>query len=615
MNSHQKWQLLRIITILIMFLSFYICNLLIKIDNLYSSIIYFGIFMLIGYDIIINAIRNIFNKQFLDENFLMLIASIGAFIIGEYPEAVAVMLFYQIGEYFQDYAVNKSRKSIAELMDIAPQYANLVKNGEILEVYPDEVNVGDIIIVRPGEKVPLDGVIIRGSSELDTKALTGESLLKAVNIGDEALSGMINTTNQIEIKVTKHYSDSTVQKILELVENASSVKSKSEKFISKFAKYYTPIVVLIASLLAIIPSLITKDIETWVFRALNFLVVSCPCALVISVPLSFFIGIGKASKMGLLIKGSIFIEEIEQAKVFVFDKTGTITKGTFEISEIITKVGVKKEEILAFAAIAEQNSNHPIAKSIKEVKKIDYQSQYLITELPGRGIIAESAEKVILCGNEKLLLDSNIAIDNIEKTGTMLHIAVNNEYLGTIIIKDTIKIEAKELIEYLNMKGYEAIVLSGDNELIVSEVCEELGIKKYYSELLPVEKVQKIDEIMKKNINTCYIGDGINDAPVLMRANIGISMGLNGSDAAIESSDIVIMDDNIKSIKKLIELSSFIMKIVKQNIIFAISIKLLILILSSIGVANMWMAIFADVGVSILAILNAFRINMRDKYE
>ena len=573
------------------------------------------IYLVIGYDIIINAIRNIFNKQFLDENFLILIASIGAFAIGEYPEAVAVMLFYQIGEFFQNFAVNKSRKSIADLMNITPEYANIVKNDEIFEVYPEEVTIGDIILVRPGEKVPLDGVILKGNSSLDTKALTGESLLRDVSIGDEVLSGTINTNGVLEIKVTKLYNDSTAQKILELVENASSVKSKSEKFISKFAKFYTPIVVFTGILLAIIPSLITKDAEIWVYRALNFLVVSCPCALVISVPLSFFIGLGKASKMGLLIKGSTFIESISKAKTYVFDKTGTLTKGNFEIYDVVTAENITKEEVLYYASIAEKNSNHPIAKSIQKIAKIEQNSDFLIQEVAGKGVIATFSTLKIACGNEKLMFDEKIDINLVEIIGSKLYVAVNNKYLGTIIIRDVIKEEAKSLIYHLKSDKCEVIVLSGDNNQIVNEVCNELGIRKYYSELLPSEKVEKIIEIMSSNDNVCYVGDGMNDAPVLIKSDIGISMGLLGSDAAIESSDIVIMDDNIKSIKKLRKLSVFIMNIVKQNIVFAIGIKLLILFFSSIGLANMWLAIFADVGVSVLAILNAYRINLRKKYE
>lgn len=615
MQSIQKWRLIRIITALTLFVCFFVVDLIIKPIDLVKKIVYLVIYLIIGYDIIINAIRNIFNKQFFDENFLMLIASLGAFFVNEAPEAVAVIMFYQIGEFFQDYAVNKSRKSITELMNITPEYANLVKNGNVYEVFPEEVNTGDIIIVRPGEKVPLDGVIIKGSSSLDTKALTGESLLRDVSVGDEVLSGTINTSGLLEIKVTKLYNDSTAQKILELVENASSVKSKSEKFISKFAKFYTPIVVFTACLLAFVPSLVTKDVELWVYRALNFLVVSCPCALVISVPLSFFIGLGKASKMGLLIKGSTFIESISNAKTFVFDKTGTLTKGVFKISDIITTENVAKKDVLYYAAIAEQNSNHPIAKSVREEVKIERIDDYFIEEIAGKGIIATNSKNKIICGNEKLMFDQKISIKRVEKKGTKLYVAVNNKYLGAIIIKDVIKDEAKELINYLNNEKCKVIVLSGDNSEIVSEVCADLHINTYYSELLPTEKVEKMMEIMNSGNVVCYIGDGINDAPVLIKADIGISMGLVGADAAIESSDIVIMDDNIKSVKRLKKLSAFIMKIVKQNIFFAITIKLLILLLSSIGLANMWLAIFADVGVSILAILNAFRINLREKYE
>lgn len=615
MINDQKSRLIRIITSLVLFISFLVISFLITLDDFIKNIIYLVIFILIGYDIIINAIKNIFNKQFLDENFLMLIASLGAFFINEAPEAVAVILFYQIGEFFQDYAVNKSRKSISDLMDIAPNTANLIINDDISVVDAEKISIGDIIIVNPGEKVPLDGVIINGTSELDTKALTGESLLRCVSVGDEVLSGMINTTKPIKIKVTKEYFNSTAQKILELVEEASSVKSKSEKFITKFSKYYTPIVVLLAFLLALLPSLITKEPNIWVYRALNFLVVSCPCALVISVPLSFFIGIGKASKYGLLIKGSSYIELINKANIYVFDKTGTLTEGQFIISDILTEENVSKDDLLYYVSIAEQNSNHPIAKIIKETYKTTYKSDYFIEEIPGKGVTARSDKEFIVCGNEKLMKEHNISYSKVDLIGTKLYIAVNNNFLGTIIIKDVIKKEAKELIGYLNKKNLDIYVLSGDNEHIVSEVCKELGIKKYYSELLPVQKVEKISEIMKNNEKkeVVYIGDGINDAPVLIKADVGISMGLVGSDAAIESSDIVIMDDNVKSIIKLKNLSAFIMNIVKQNIVFAISIKVLVMIFSSIGLANMWLAIFADVGVAILAILNGFRIG-RKKY-
>lgn len=615
MINDQKSRLIRIITSLVLFISFLVISFLITLDDFIKNIIYLVIFILIGYDIIINAIKNIFNKQFLDENFLILIASLGAFFINEAPEAVAVILFYQIGEFFQDYAVNKSRKSISDLMDIAPNTANLIINDDILVVDAEKISIGDIIIVNPGEKVPLDGVIINGTSELDTKALTGESLLRCVSVGDEVLSGMINTTKPIKIRVTKEYFNSTAQKILELVEEASSVKSKSEKFITKFSKYYTPIVVLLAFLLALLPSLITKEPNIWVYRALNFLVVSCPCALVISVPLSFFIGIGKASKYGLLIKGSSYIELINKANIYVFDKTGTLTEGQFIISDILTEENVSKDDLLDYVSIAEQNSNHPIAKIIKETCKTTYKSDYFIEEIPGKGVTARSDKEFIVCGNEKLMNEHNISYSKVDLIGTKLYIAVNNNFLGTIIIKDVIKKEAKELIGYLNKKNLDIYVLSGDNEHIVSEVCKKLGIKKYYSELLPVQKVEKISEIMKNNEKkeVVYIGDGINDAPVLIKADVGISMGLVGSDAAIESSDIVIMDDNVKSIIKLKNLSAFIMNIVKQNIVFAISIKVLVMIFSSIGLANMWLAIFADVGVAILAILNGFRIG-RKKY-
>ena len=621
MSKKQKKRLIRIIISLVLFVILFILDLIFALDSLIPNnniswilplILYLSIYLIIGYDVLLKAIRNIFKGQIFDENFLMIIATIGAFGIKEYAEGVAVLLFYQIGEWFQDYAVRKSRKSISSLMDIRPDFANLRNSDGTYEIVdPDKVNVDDIILVKPGEKIPLDGIIINGESSLDTKALTGESIPVEVSTNSEVLSGSLNLTGTIEIKVTKTFYNSTVSKILDLVENAASKKSKSENFISKFARFYTPLVVFAAFVLAISGGLITQDWLIWIKRALNFLVVSCPCALVISIPLSFFAGIGGASKNGILIKGSSYMEKLNKANIFVFDKTGTLTKGNFAITSIIPES--KKDEILKYAAIAEANSNHPIALSIKEAYKKKVNTNYQLTNISGKGIIAKGKE-VILCGNEKLLEENNIKYEKSNAIGTLIYVAVNNKFLGVICIADEIKEEAKDTINYLNTIGAKSIMLTGDNEKIASSVANELKLTYYKSSLLPQNKVEELDKILtnkNKNDVVCFVGDGINDAPALMNSDIGISMGGVGSDAAIEASDIVIMNDNLSAISKAKKIAKKTLTIVKENIIFALGIKAIVLILSIFGLANMWLAIVADVGVSVLAILNAMRCNSK----
>ena len=621
MSKKQKKRLIRIIISLVLFVILFILDLIFALDSLIPNnkiswilplILYLSIYLIIGYDVLLKAIRNIFKGQIFDENFLMIIATIGAFGIKEYAEGVAVLLFYQIGEWFQDYAVRKSRKSISSLMDIRPDFANLRNSDGTYEIVdPDKVNVDDIILVKPGEKIPLDGIIINGESSLDTKALTGESIPVEVSSNNEVLSGSLNLTGTIEIKVTKTFYNSTVSKILDLVENAASKKSKSENFISKFARFYTPLVVFGAFVLAISGGLITQYWLIWIKRALNFLVVSCPCALVISIPLSFFAGIGGASKNGILIKGSSFLEKLNKANIFVFDKTGTLTKGNFAITSIIPES--KKDEILKYAAIAEANSNHPIALSIKEAYKKKVNTNYQLTNISGKGIIAKGKE-VILCGNEKLLEENNIKYEKSNAIGTLIYVAVNNKFIGVICIADEIKEEAKDTINYLNTIGAKSIMLTGDNEKIASSVANELKLTYYKSSLLPQNKVEELDRILtnkNKNDVVCFVGDGINDAPALMNSDIGISMGGVGSDAAIEASDIVIMNDNLSAISKAKKIAKKTLTIVNENIIFALGIKAIVLVLSIFGLANMWLAIIADVGVSVLAILNAMRCNSK----
>ena len=611
-----------------------------------------GIFILsyiiVGFEILRKAVRNIFRGKVFDENFLMAIATIGAFAIGEFPEAVAVMLFYQIGELFQSYAVDKSRKSIASLMDIRPDYANAYRNGNLEKVDPDEVQIGETIVIKPGEKVPLDGRIIEGNTNLDTKALTGEALPREVGKGEDILSGCINLNGTIKVEVTKKFGESTVSKILDLVENASSKKSKSENFITKFARYYTPAVVIIAVVLAIVPPLIIEEasLQDWLYRALSFLVVSCPCALVISIPLSFFGGIGGASKMGILVKGSNYLEALANTEIAVFDKTGTLTEGVFEVQKVEVAKNdnqnetkgfvqnnteasislnnemesartytslITQEELLKIAAYAENYSNHPISKSVKKAygKEIDEKQIINSQELAGRGIEAKIGEQNVLVGNEKLMNEKEIEFTKCNNIGTVLYVAIDGKYAGYILIADKIKDDAKNTIDELKKNNIkQTVMLTGDRKEVGEAVAKEIGIDTVYTELLPDGKVAKVEELLKTKSEKgklAFVGDGINDAPVLALADIGIAMGGLGADSAIEAADVVIMTDEPSKIINAIQLSKKTMKIVKENIVFAIAIKIVVLILSALGISSMWQAVFADVGVSILAILNALR--------
>ena len=606
-----KKKTIKIVIALILF----IFAMVVKFENeLINKGIFIISYIIVGFEILRKAVRNIFRGKVFDENFLMSVATIGAFGIGEFPEAVAVMLFYQIGELFQSYAVDKSRKSIASLMDIRPDYANIYRDEKIEKVNPEEVKIGDTIIVKPGEKIPLDGTIIEGTTTLDTKALTGESLPREAKEGDKVLSGCINLNGVIKIKVEKEYGESTVSKILDLVENASSKKSKSENFITKFAKYYTPIVVIIAFVLAIIPPLIISGatFSDWIYRALSFLVVSCPCALVISIPLSFFGGIGGASKMGVLIKGSNYLEALSNTEIAVFDKTGTLTKGVFEVQKV-EPVEISKEELLKIAAYAENYSNHPISKSIKQAynKKIDEKQISNYEEISGLGISARINNEEVFVGNEKLMQKENIEYEKCKDIGTILYVAINKKYAGYILIADEIKKDSKQTIEELKKNGIkQTVMLTGDKKEVGESVAKEIGIDKVYTELLPTDKVQKVEELLKTKTakgKLAFVGDGINDAPVLAISDIGIAMGGLGADSAIEAADIVIMTDEPSKIVKSIKLSKKTMIIVKENIVFAIAIKVLVLILAAFGLSTMWEAVFADVGVSIIAIINALR--------
>lgn len=588
---------------------------LLSLNNEWLQIALFIIsYIIVGEDVVKRAVKNIFKGQVFDENFLMSIATIGAFFIGEYPEGVAVMLFYQVGELFQSYAVGKSRKSIASLMDIRPDYANVKKGDELVKVDPDEVQIGDIIVIKAGEKIPLDGKVIEGSSMIDTSALTGESVPREVEVGSDILSGCININGVITAEVTKEFGESTVSKILDLVENASSKKSNSEQFITKFARYYTPVVVIIAVFLAIIPPLVIDGatFSDWIYRALAFLVVSCPCALVISIPLSFFGGIGGASKKGVLVKGSNYLEALAETEIVVFDKTGTLTKGVFNVQEIHPE-GVSKEELLELTAHAESYSNHPISLSLKRAysKEIDNGRISDVEEISGHGVIATVDGKKVMVGNIKLMKMMDIPYFKGELIGTIVHVAVNNKYIGYIVIADEVKEDSAQAIKELKAANIkQTVMLTGDNKSIGSKVAKELGLDKVYAELLPVDKVEKLEELFSqksKKGKLAFVGDGINDAPVLARADIGIAMGGLGSDAAIEAADVVIMTDEPSKIATTMKISKKTLKIAHQNIVFAIGIKIIVLILSAFGITTMWAAIFADVGVTIIAVLNAFR--------
>lgn len=588
---------------------------LLSLNNEWLQIALFIIsYIIVGGDVVKRAVKNIFKGQVFDENFLMSIATIGAFFIGEYPEGVAVMLFYQVGELFQSYAVGKSRKSIASLMDIRPDYANVKKGDELVKVDPDEVQIGDIIVIKAGEKIPLDGKVIEGSSMIDTSALTGESVPREVEVGSDILSGCININGVITAEVTKEFGESTVSKILDLVENASSKKSNSEQFIAKFARYYTPVVVIIAVFLAIIPPLVIDGatFSDWIYRALAFLVVSCPCALVISIPLSFFGGIGGASKKGVLVKGSNYLEALAETEIVVFDKTGTLTKGVFNVQEIHPE-GVSKEELLELTAHAESYSNHPISLSLKRAysKEIDNGRISDVEEISGHGVIATVDGKKVMAGNIKLMKMMDIPYFKGELIGTIVHVAVNNKYIGYIVIADEVKEDSAQAIKELKAANIkQTVMLTGDNKSIGSKVAKELGLDKVYAELLPADKVEKLEELFSqksKKGKLAFVGDGINDAPVLARADIGIAMGGLGSDAAIEAADVVIMTDEPSKIATTMKISKKTLKIAHQNIVFAIGIKIIVLILSAFGITTMWAAIFADVGVTIIAVLNAFR--------
>lgn len=590
-----------------------LCGLFCNLQGLSKFLVFFVAYIIVGRDIILTAIKNIIKGEVFDENFLMSLATIGAFSIKEYPEAVMVMVLYQIGEYFQDKAVEKSKKSISDLMDIRPDYANVEINGEIVKKSPEEINIGETIIVKAGEKIPLDGVITDGSAIIDTSALTGESVPQNLSVGDSAISGCINTNGLIKIKVDKIYSQSTVSKILELVEHASSKKAKAENFITKFARIYTPAVVILAVLLAIIPPIIFNGtFSIWFSRALTFLVISCPCAIVISVPLGFFAGIGGASCQGILIKGSAYLEGLSKPYAVVFDKTGTLTKGKFQVVKIVPQSGIGEDELLKLTAYAESYSNHPIATSIKE----KYSNQIIqseitnVEEIAGNGVKANISGNTIIVGNEKLMNKFGIDYIPVKETGTIIYIAQNFTYLGFIVISDTIKDYAKETISSLNKNKIKTVMLTGDNSKIAKTVATKLGIAEVYSQLLPKDKVEKLEEIITqkdKNKTVIFVGDGINDAPVLTRADIGIAMGGIGADAAIEAADVVIMDDKLPKIQAGITIAKRTMTIVKQNIIFAIGIKILFLICGAYGFISMWGAVFADVGVTLLAVLNSLR--------
>jgi cadmium-exporting ATPase len=609
------------IKIIIALILFFIA-LIVDFGNIWiNNILYILAYAMVGIEIVIKAFKNIIKGKVFDENFLMAVATIGAFAIGELPEAVAVMLFYQVGELFQSYAVSKSRKSISNLMDIRPDFANVERNKDVEKVKPENVKIGEIIIIKPGEKVPLDGIVVEGNSSLDTKALTGESLPKDVKVNEEVLSGFINLNGVIKVKVTKEYGESTVSKILDLVENASNKKSKSENFITKFAKYYTPIVVITALILAIVPPLIIKDavLSDWIYRALSFLVVSCPCALVISIPLSFFGGIGGASKMGVLIKGSNYLEALSNTEIVVFDKTGTLTKGVFEVQKVAPE-GISKEELLEVTAYSEHYSNHPIAISIKNAygREIDEEKIINTNEIPGFGIMAKIEDKEILVGNEKLMNENKISFSKCDSIGTILYVAIDKKYAGYIVIADKIKDDSKDTIKLLKKNNIkQTVMLTGDRKKVGEEVAKELGIDKVYTDLLPDGKVKKVEELLTSRAQKgklIFVGDGINDAPVLAISDIGVAMGGLGSDAAIEAADVVIMTDEPSKLVNAIKLSKRTMRIVKENIIFAIFVKVLVLVLSALGVATMWEAVFADVGVSIIAIINALRALRVKKY-
>ena len=609
--------LVRIIITFVIFVGLFICEhagLLKRIENLcILFLIYLVPYLLVGYDIIYKAARNIRHGQVFDENFLMMIATFGAFGVREYSEAVAVMLFYQVGELFQGYAVGKSRQSISDMMDICPEYANIEIEGKLTQVDPDDVEIGSIIVVKPGERIPLDGVVIEGESLIDTAALTGESVPRKAAVGDDIISGCVNGSGTLKVRVSKEFDDSTVSKILELVENASSKKARVENFITRFAKYYTPVVTISALALAVLPPLILGDgWGEWIQRACIFLVISCPCALVISVPLGFFGGIGAASKIGVLVKGSNYLEAVAEMTTIVFDKTGTLTKGEFKVQDIIPNA-CTKEELIELAALGEAYSNHPIAGSVKEAygKEPDLSRVGQAEEIAGHGICVPINGKEVLLGNEKLMKARRIPYIAAESSGTIVYVACEEKYMGAIVIADSVKEGAREALQSMKQVGVnKCVMLTGDRQQAAQAVAKELGIDEVHAQLLPGDKVSKLEELLKVQNGKeklAFVGDGINDAPVLTRADIGIAMGSMGSDAAIEAADVVLMDDDVSKIAAVVRISRKTLQIVKQNIVFALGVKALVLILGAFGLANMWEAVFADVGVSVIAILNSMR--------
>ena len=631
MSKKEKTNLIRILACLAAFLAVFIADKVRGLDGVIDGeygwllpfALYLAVYLAIGYDVLWRALRNIFRGQVLDENFLMCIATLGAFALAIYrgatglptegfDEACAVLLFYQVGEFFQDYATGKSRKSISGLMDIRPASATVLRDGRTVTVDPSEVKVGEIIAVNPGEKVPLDGTVVKGASSLDTRALTGESLPREIAEGDAVVSGAVNMTSHFEMRVDKEFYDSTVSKILDLVENAQEQKSKAENFITKFARYYTPIVVVTAVLLAVIPGAVTSDWSEWVYRALNFLVVSCPCALVISVPLSFFAGIGAASRYGILVKGSNYLEKFDKANVFMFDKTGTLTKGNFAVAKVSPEE--KRDEILALAAAAEKDSDHPIARSIVAAYGGKIEEGYVLTNRAGEGIIAVGNGSEVLVGNERLMREYGVEFTPEEGAGTVVYVAENGKFVGSVLISDEIKPETCEVIPELTSMGCKTVMLTGDNEKIAASVAEQTGLSGYKASLLPQNKVEEVEKALaekKKSDVLCFVGDGINDAPVLMRSDVGMAMGGIGSDAAIEAADIVLMKDDLKGIPLAKRIARKTMRVVYENITFSLIIKVAILVLSAVGLANMWLAVFGDVGVAVIAILNAMRVNGR----
>ena len=616
MTEKQKKMLGRIIAAFVLFVALLIAEHTGMLENVnvwIQFVIYLVPYLIIGYDIVYKAVRNISHGQVFDENFLMMVATVGAFGVQEFSEAVAVMLFYQVGELFQSYAVGKSRQSISAMMDICPEYANIEQNGVLTQVDPDDVEVGDIIVIKPGERIPLDGVVIEGESLVDTAALTGESVPRSAKAGDEIISGCVNGSGTLKVKVTKEFDDSTVAKILELVENASSKKAKVENFITKFAKYYTPVVTIGAVVLALVPPLVLGGgFAEWIQRACIFLVISCPCALVISVPMGFFGGIGAASKVGVLVKGSNYLEAVAEMTTIVFDKTGTLTKGEFKVAQIQPQ-GMTETDLLEIAAVGEGYSTHPIANSIREAygKTPDMKRTENANEIAGHGISITVDNKAVLIGNEKLMKKEGIAYTPCQSCGTVVYVACDGKFAGTLVISDTVKDGAKEAISAMKQVGVKkCVMLTGDRKEAAMEVAKELGIDEVHAELLPADKVAQVERLLRekpKKEKLAFVGDGINDAPVLTRADIGIAMGSMGSDAAIEAADVVLMDDDVRKIASIVRISRKTLLIVKQNIVFALGVKAIVLLLGAFGAANMWEAVFADVGVSVIAILNSMR--------